>query len=337
VDIDLRQEPLGEDSDGNPVYLKDIWPSHAEIEDVMRKAVQSDLFEDNYRDVFKGDDKWEALAVDGSDRFSWHPDSTYIRKPPYFEGMSKDAPTEVEDLTGMRAIALLGDSITTDHISPAGSIKLNSPAGTYLTEHSVTPQMFNSYGSRRGNHEVMVRGTFANIRLRNHLAPGTEGGYTKFFATGDVTTIYKAAMQYKASDTPLIVVAGKEYGSGSSRDWAAKGTYMLGIKAVVAESFERIHRSNLIGMGVVPLEFEHGDSAEKLGLVGDESFDLEGLAEGVASGWKNGKVLKMRATSPEGKTREFKVLVRIDTPQENQYYLNGGILQYVLRQLIAKG
>ncbi|HSI73172.1 MAG TPA: aconitate hydratase AcnA [Fimbriimonas sp.] len=332
VDIDLQKDPLGTDKEGNPVYLKDIWPSQLEIQDTLHRAVQADLFETNYRDVFTGDDKWAEIALEGEDRFDWDSESTYVRKPPYFEGMNQEAPTSVPELTGMRALALLGDSITTDHISPAGSIKLNSPAGSYLTEHGVTPAMFNSYGSRRGNHEVMVRGTFANIRLKNQLAPGTEGGVTTFLPTGDVTSIYQAAIQYKTSGTPLIVIAGKEYGSGSSRDWAAKGTYMLGIKAVLAESFERIHRSNLIGMGVVPLEFTHGQSAASLGLDGTETFDLEGLSAGVVSSWGSGKVLTMRATK-DGKEKVFKVQVRIDTPQENLYYLNGGILQYVLRQL----
>jgi aconitate hydratase len=332
MDIDLQKDPLGTDGDGNPVYLRDIWPSQAEIQEVMHRAVKVDLFAENYRDVFKGDEKWESIKIEGDDRFDWDNDSTYVRNPPYFEGMSKESPTSVPELTGMRALALLGDSITTDHISPAGSIKLNSPAGSYLTEHGVSPSMFNSDGSRRGNHEVMVRGTFANIRLRNQLAPGTEGGFTTYLPTGEVTTIYQAAMQYKNQGTPLIVIAGKEYGSGSSRDWAAKGTYMLGIKAVLAESFERIHRSNLIGMGVIPLEFTHGQNAASLGLDGTESFNLADLAAGVACDWANGKLLTMTATK-DGKEKTFQVRVRIDTPQENQYYLNGGILQYVLRQL----
>ncbi len=333
MDIDLQVDPLGHDPEGKPVFLRDIWPSQHEIQQVMHSAVRSDLFESNYKDVFKGDEKWEAIKIEGEDRFDWDPESTYVRNPPYFNGMGKAAPEGVNELVGMRSLAVLGDSITTDHISPAGAIKLNSPAGTYLTEHGVTPAMFNSYGSRRGNHEVMVRGTFANIRLRNQLAPGTEGGFTTFLPTGDVTTIYQAAMQYKTMNIPLIVIAGKEYGSGSSRDWAAKGTYMLGIKAVLAESYERIHRSNLIGMGVVPLEFTHGQSAASLGLDGTESFDLEGLNEAVKASWSAGKVLTMKATK-DGKEKTFKVLARIDTPQENLYYLNGGILQYVLRQLI---
>ena len=334
IDIDLQKDPIGNDPDGNPVFLKDIWPTQQEIQDAMQISVKADLFEGNYRDVFKGDDKWNAIEVMGGDRFDWNASSTYVKHPPYFEGMAKDSPTSVPELDGMKAIALLGDSVTTDHISPAGSIKLNSPAGSYLTEHGVTPAMFNSYGSRRGNHEVMVRGTFANIRLRNQLAPGTEGGYTTFLPTGEVTTIYQAAMQYKTMGTPLIVIAGKEYGTGSSRDWAAKGTYMLGIKAVVAESFERIHRSNLIGMGVVPLEFTGGQNAASLGLDGTETYTLEGLNAGVTTGWSAGKILTMKAKKADGTEKSFKVLVRIDTPQENLYYLNGGILQYVLRQLV---
>jgi len=334
INVDLTKDPLGTDRDGNPVYLRDIWPTQAEIADVVTRAVKKDLFISRYEDVFKGDERWAQVPVEGGDTFDWDPKSTYVKNPPYFEGMSAQAPTSVGELTGMRALALLGDSITTDHISPAGSIKLNSPAGSYLTSHGVSPAMFNSYGSRRGNHEVMVRGTFANIRLRNQLAPGTEGGFTTYFPTGEVTTIYEASMAYQSTKTPLIVIAGKEYGSGSSRDWAAKGTFMLGIKAVLAQSFERIHRSNLIGMGVVPLEFTEGASAESLGLKGDESFDLVGLAEGVGSGWANGKLITMKATGTDGKTKEFTVRVRIDTPQENLYFLNGGILQYVLRQLI---
>jgi aconitate hydratase len=321
------------DKEGNEVFLRDIWPTQAEIAEVMQKAVRKELFKSNYEDVFQGDERWAGIEVSGGDIFAWEDSSTYIKNPPYFEGMSADAPASVPELTGMRALALLGDSITTDHISPAGSIKLNSPAGSYLTANGVKPQMFNSYGSRLGNHEVMVRGTFANIRLRNQLAPGTEGGFTTYFPTNEVTTIYEASMSYQNAGTPLLVIAGKEYGSGSSRDWAAKGTFMLGIKAVLAQSFERIHRSNLIGMGVLPLEFVDGASAESLGLQGDETFDLTGISDGIATGWKDGKVLTMKA-SRGGETKEFSVRVRIDTPQENLYFLNGGILQYVLRQLI---
>ena len=311
IDIDLSTDPLGIGSDGSPVFLKDLWPSAFEISEANDQVLRADLYTRNYKDVFKGDD------------------STYVKNPPYFEGIGKAAPASVPELTGMRALVLVGDSVTTDHISPAGSIKLNSPAGEYLTEHGVDPAMFNSYGSRRGNHEVMVRGTFANIRLRNRLAPGTEGGWTTYFPTGEVTSIYDAAMRYKADGTPLLVIAGKEYGTGSSRDWAAKGTLMLGVRAALAQSFERIHRSNLIGMGVLPLEFVDGATDESLGLTGQETFDLSGLASAVADGSACGKVLEVSA----GSTR-FPVRVRIDTPQELQYYRHGGILQYVLRSLL---
>ncbi len=334
VNIDIHNDPLGDDLDGNPVYLKDIWPSQAEIAAAVHTAVKVELFEDNYKDVFKGDDKWNDIQIAGSDTFGWDDSSTYIKNPPYFEGMSGSAPETVPDLNKMTCIALLGDSITTDHISPAGSIKLNSPAGSYLTSHGVSPAMFNSYGARRGNHEVMVRGTFANIRLRNQLAPGTEGGFTTYFPTGEVTTIYDASCLYQQEGTPLIVIAGKEYGSGSSRDWAAKGTALLGIKAVLAQSFERIHRSNLVGMGLVPLEFTGGATAESLGLTGTETFDLEGLSAAVECEFKTGKLLNMKATATDGTVKEFAVKVRIDTPQELLYYKNGGILQYVLRSLV---
>jgi aconitate hydratase len=334
IKTDIAKDPLGNDSEGNPVYLRDIWPTQAEIAEAAEASVRRDLYVDNYEDVFKGDERWQEIEVTGGDRFAWHDDSTYIKNPPYFDGMPHEAPSNFSDLNGLRAIALLGDSITTDHISPAGSIKLNSPAGTYLTEHGVPAAMFNSYGSRRGNHEVMVRGTFANVRLKNQLAPETEGGFTTYFPTGDVTTIYSAAMQYRATNTPLIVIAGKEYGSGSSRDWAAKGTYMLGIKAVLAQSFERIHRSNLIGMGVLPLEFTAGQSASELGLSGRETFDLVGFAAAAQMEFADGKVLNMIAVAEDGTKKEFSVRVRIDTPQELLYFKNGGILQYVLRQLL---
>ncbi|HWA82165.1 MAG TPA: aconitate hydratase AcnA, partial [Fimbriimonadaceae bacterium] len=329
IDIDLNKEPIGKGKDGEDVYLKDIWPTQQEVAEVLAKGVKRELYVDNYADVFKGDDKWNAIDVEGGDQYQWNPASTYVKHPPYFEGMAAKAPDHVEELRGLRCLALLGDSVTTDHISPAGSIKLNSPAGSYLTTHGVTAQMFNSYGSRRGNHEVMVRGTFANIRLRNQLAPGTEGGFSAYLPTGDVTTIYDASVQYQQDGTPLLVIAGKEYGTGSSRDWAAKGTMMLGIKAVLAQSFERIHRSNLIGMGVLPLEFLVGASAESLKLTGKETFDVVGLRDAVDSEFKDGKVLTMKADE-----KEFQVRIRIDTPQELLYYKNGGILQYVLRQLL---
>jgi aconitate hydratase len=333
IEVDLKNEPLGQDAAGRDVYLRDLWPSQAEIASVVQTYCVDDLYESNYRDVFKGDDKWQSLPAPTGDTFVWDPTSTYVKHPPYFHGMAADAPTSVPELVAMRALALLGDSITTDHISPAGSIKLNSPAGEYLTERGVPASLFNSYGSRRGNHEVMVRGTFANIRLRNRLAPGTEGGFTTHFPTGEVTTIFDAGMRYLEAGTPLLVIAGKEYGSGSSRDWAAKGTMMLGVRAVLAESFERIHRSNLVGMGVVPLEFIHGESADSLGLTGHETFTLNGLSEGIASHFASGKLLVMDATDSAGNVRQFTVRVRIDTPQEVAYYLNGGILPYVLRQL----
>ncbi|MHB8635868.1 MAG: aconitate hydratase AcnA [Fimbriimonadaceae bacterium] len=334
IDTDISKDSLGVGKDGQPVYLKDIWPTSAEITEANAAVLQPNLYAENYRDVFKGDEKWAAIKTSKSDLFAWDRSSTYVKNPPYFEGMTKEAPTGVADLHGMRALVVLGDSITTDHISPAGSIKLNSPAGEYLTGHGVPHAMFNSYGSRRGNHEVMVRGTFANIRLRNKLAPDTEGGWTTFLPTGEVTSIYAAAMQYKSLGTPLMVIAGKEYGSGSSRDWAAKGAFMLGVKAVLAQSFERIHRSNLIGMGVVPLEFEPGAGAELLGLTGRERYDLEGLALAVRDDFAGGKTLKVTATADDGTAKVFGVRVRIDTPQEVQYYRNGGILQYVLRTLL---
>ncbi len=326
IDIDLTKDPLGVGADGAPVFLKDIWPTQAEVAETNAHAVRTELYTTNYGNVYAGDEKWKAIAGDDSPTFGWNPSSTYVKHPPYFEGMPTEPAPRVAELTGMRALAVLGDSITTDHISPAGSIKLNSPAGHYLTEHGVPPHLFNSYGSRRGNHEVMVRGTFANVRLRNALAPGTEGGFTTYLPTGEVTTIYEAAMRYQAEGTPLIVLAGREYGTGSSRDWAAKGTYMLGVKAVLAKSFERIHRSNLIGMGVLPLEFVDGGAED---FTGHETFNLEGLSDAVASGFAGGKLLTLHA---DGKS--IPVRVRIDTPGELEYYRHGGILQYVLRSLL---
>ena len=332
IDIDMTKDPIGQGKDG-PVFLKDIWPTQQEIAEANSKAISADMYRTNYAEVFKGDERWAEIPVEGEDRYAW-PDSTYIKNPPYFKGMTKEAPAKVDDIKGLRVLAVLGDSITTDHISPAGAIKLNSPAGQYLIDHGVEPKMFNSYGSRRGNDEVMVRGTFANVRLRNQLAPGTEGGFTTYLPTNEVTTIYQAAMLYKTANTPLLVIAGKEYGSGSSRDWAAKGSALLGIKAVLAQSFERIHRSNLIGMGVLPLEFIGNESKESLGITGQETFDLQGFADALASGFKNGKVLEMNAIDETGAKKSFKVRVRIDTPNEALYYQHGGILQYVLRQLI---
>ena len=334
IDIDVYNEPLGEGKDGKPVYLKDIWPSQEEITRTIREAIQSDMYRKTYSEVYKGDERWSSLQVAGGERFQWEEDSTYVRKPTYFEGMPREAPETVEDIHGARVIAVLGDSVTTDHISPAGSIRKDSPAGKYLLDHGVEVRDFNSYGSRRGNHEVMVRGTFANVRIRNRLAPGTEGGFTTYLPEEKVMTIYEAAMRYQEDGTPLVVLAGKEYGSGSSRDWAAKGPYLQGIKAVIAESYERIHRSNLIGMGILPLQFRAGESVDSLGLTGREVIDIKGLSQGIAEGFRNKRSVTVSARREDGTTIEFEADVRIDTPQEILYYVNGGILQYVLRQLL---
>ncbi|MDT3446481.1 aconitate hydratase [Pseudofrankia sp. BMG5.37] len=327
MDVDLTNDPLGTDPDGNPVYLRDIWPTEAEVAAVVGEAITSDMFERDYADL-SGDERWQSLPVgDGgevSQTFSWAPDSTYVRHPPYFEGMAP-SPAPRTDIVGARVLAMLGDSVTTDHISPAGSIKKDSPAGRYLTEHGVAPGDFNSYGSRRGNHEVMIRGTFANIRLRNRLAPGTEGGVTRHLPDGEQLAIYDAAQKYAADGVPLVVLAGKEYGSGSSRDWAAKGTALLGVRVVIAESYERIHRSNLIGMGVLPLQFQPGDSVESLGLTGEEVFTVTGLAE-ISE--------KTTTLTVQAGDKTFDAVVRIDTPGEADYYRHGGILPYVLRSLI---
>lgn len=336
VDMDLVGEPLGVGSDGQPVYLRDIWPTQAEVQSAIDNAIQSDMYRRSYATVFVGDERWEGLDVPTGDRFAWDQASTYVRRPPYFDKMPAQAPARVAEIEGGRVLAVLGDSITTDHISPAGSIKASSPAGKYLIEHGVEPKDFNSYGSRRGNDETMVRGTFANVRLRNKLAPGTEGGFAPYLPTGEVLPLYDAAMRYKADATPLLILAGKEYGSGSSRDWAAKGPYLQGIKAVIAESYERIHRSNLVGMGVLPLQFIPGESAESLGLTGKETFDIIGLADAIASGFANGRRLTVRATREDDSELTFQVIARIDTPQEIAYYQHGGILQYVLRQLLAE-
>ncbi|CAL9615740.1 Aconitate hydratase A [Streptomyces sp. enrichment culture] len=329
--VDITKDALGTDTDGNPVYLKDIWPSEAEVNDVVANAIGEDMFAKSYSDVFAGDAQWQALPIPTGDTFEWDAESTYVRKPPYFEGMTMD-PAPVEDISGARVLAKLGDSVTTDHISPAGAIKADTPAGQYLTEHGVERRDFNSYGSRRGNHEVMIRGTFANIRLRNQIAPGTEGGYTRDFTQegGPVSFIYDASQNYQAAGIPLVVLAGKEYGSGSSRDWAAKGTALLGVKAVIAESYERIHRSNLIGMGVLPLQFPEGQSADTLGLTGEETFSISGVTE-----LNDGTTPRtVKVTTDTGV--EFDAVVRIDTPGEADYYRNGGIMQYVLRSLIRK-
>ncbi len=331
--MDLTTEPLGIGSDGTPVHLRDIWPTEREIQETMLRAVNAQMFREQYADVFSGDARWQSLNVPTGNRFAWEEDSTYIRNPPFFEGLSLE-PTPPTNITGARALALLGDSITTDHISPAGSIKRDSPAGTYLMARGVQPADFNSYGARRGNHEVMMRGTFANVRLRNQLAPGTEGGWTTFQPGGDVMTIYDAAMKYKDLGVPLIVLAGKEYGSGSSRDWAAKGTLLLGVRAVVAESFERIHRSNLVNMGVLPLQFRAGESAASLGLSGREQFDIVGVADGLTPG---GTVtVRARADASDAAPIEFQAVARIDTPEELVAFRHGGILPYVLRQLVRR-
>ncbi|MGA5000194.1 aconitate hydratase AcnA [Streptomyces arboris] len=329
--VDITKDALGVDQDGKPVYLTDIWPSEAEVNDVVANAIGEDMFNKSYQDVFAGDAQWQALSIPTGNTFEWDSESTYVRKPPYFEGMTMET-TPVEDITGARVLAKLGDSVTTDHISPAGAIKADTPAGKYLTEHGIERRDFNSYGSRRGNHEVMIRGTFANIRLRNQIAPGTEGGFTRDFtqADGPVSFIYDASQNYQAAGTPLAILAGKEYGSGSSRDWAAKGTALLGVKAVIAESYERIHRSNLIGMGVLPLQFPEGQNAETLGLTGEETFSFTGVTE-----LNNGTTPRtVKVTTDTGV--EFDGVVRIDTPGEADYYRNGGILQYVLRSLIRK-
>jgi aconitate hydratase len=324
MDVDLTSEPLGEDSDGEPVYLSDIWPSSEEIKDTIADAVRADMFTKNYAEVFKGDERWRSLETPEGDRYTW-PDSTYVRKPPFFEGMSPE-PEEVEPIEGARVLAVLGDSVTTDHISPAGAIKRDSPAGRWLIDNGVEVRDFNSYGSRRGNHEVMIRGTFANVRLRNRLVD-REGGFTRHFPDGEETTIYEAAMKYADDSVPLVVLAGEEYGSGSSRDWAAKGTALLGVRAVIAESFERIHRSNLIGMGVVPLQFADGESAESLGLTGDETFDVGDLENGET------KQVEVTARKDGGEEINFEARVRLDTPNEVLYFQHGGILQRVLREL----
>jgi aconitate hydratase len=328
MDIDLYEDPIGQDRDGQDVYLKDIWPSQQEINDTILGSVNRAEFTDAYAEVYKGESRWIDLASPEGQSFAWQDDSTYIQNPPYFEGMTRD-PAPVTDIQGARALALLGDSVTTDHISPAGAIKPDSPAGKYLLEHGVAQGDFNSLGSRRGNHEVMMRGTFANIRLRNLMAPGTEGGVTLHQPDGKQMSIYDAAMQYKAEGVPLVVIAGKEYGSGSSRDWAAKGPRLLGVRAVIAESYERIHRTNLVCMGVLPLQFQAGDTAASLGLTGTETFDIAGLGDGAA------KEVTVTSTAPDGNRTTFSARVRIDTPQEVEYFRHGGILHYVLRQLAA--
>jgi aconitate hydratase len=344
MDIDILGEPLGQDEQGNDVYLKDIWPSEHEVAETVGEAVRADMFRRSYGEVFDGDEHWNGLAVPTGERFAWDADSTYVRLPPYFQGMPAE-PEAVRDVEAARVLALLGDSVTTDHISPAGAIRRDGPAGSYLQEHGIAPRDFNSYGSRRGNHEVMMRGTFANIRLRNLLGGGAErlpeGGYTRYLVGSDPAhaeqmSIYDAAMRYIAEGVQLVVLAGKEYGSGSSRDWAAKGTKLLGVSAVIAESFERIHRSNLVGMGVLPLQFPDGQSAASLGLTGVEVYSISGLAEAMADGGAPPQHVRVRADRDAGAPVEFDARVRIDTPREADYFRHGGILHYVLRQLLAR-
>ena len=329
--LDLTTEPIGVDTKGQPVFLRELWPSEREIQETMLKSVTSDMFREQYSDVFRGDERWQTLPIPSGDRFAWDERSTYIRNPPFFEQITME-PAPVREINGARVLVLLGDSITTDHISPAGSIKKDTPAGQYLIAHGVDPKDFNSYGARRGNHEVMMRGTFANVRLRNQMAPGTEGGWTTYQPGGEVMTIFDASVKYKAAAVPLLVVAGKEYGSGSSRDWAAKGTLLLGVKAVIAESYERIHRSNLVNMGVLPLQFDAGVNAASLGLTGRERYDLTGIERTLAPGG----AVSVQAIADDGETIRFTATARIDTPEELVAFRHGGILPYVLRQLVGR-
>jgi aconitate hydratase len=333
MDFDFADESLGKDAAGTAVYLRDIWPSMTEVSEAVSSYVAPELFHEDYADVFAGDDTWQQIEIPTGDRYTWDTVSTYVRQPPFFLGMG-DEPSALADVAGARVLAVMGDSVTTDHISPAGSIKASGPAGQWLLEHGVAQPDFNSYGARRGNHEVMVRGTFANTRIRNLLAPGTEGGVTIHLPAGEDMTIFAAAERYAAEGTPLIVLAGKEYGTGSSRDWAAKGPALLGIRAAIAESFERIHRSNLIGMGVLPLQFTDGESVTSLGLTGHETFSISGVA-GAEPGELVGRQVTVRASGEAGE-KEFSVTIRIDTPGEDDYFRHGGILLYVARQLAAE-
>jgi aconitate hydratase len=327
--VDLTAEPIGKDSAGRDVYLRELWPSEREIQEAMLSSVKPEMFTTQYANVFEGDERWRSLHVPGGDRFAWDEHSTYIRKPPFVEDITR-TPAPLADIRDARVLALVGDSVTTDHISPAGSIPRDSPAGRYLVAQGVLPGDFNSYGARRGNHEVMVRGTFANIRLRNQLAPGTEGGWTLYQPAGEVMTIYEAAVRYQSAGVPLLVIAGQEYGSGSSRDWAAKGTLLLGVRAVIAESFERIHRSNLVNMGVLPVQFKAGDSASSLGLTGTESYDI------AVADLKPRSAITIRVTPDGGAAKDIQAIVRIDTPEELTAFRHGGILPYVLRQLVER-
>jgi aconitate hydratase len=328
IDVDLRKDALGTDKEGKPVFLADVWPTQREVEEAVEHSISSDMFRKSYSEVYEGDAHWRGLPVPKGDTYAWDEHSTYIRRAPYFDEMSRK-PGAVGDIKNARVLAVLGDSVTTDHISPAGSIKRDSPAGKYLQEHGVKPGDFNSYGSRRGNHEVMVRGTFANVRLRNKMVPSLEGGFTRHLPDSAEMTIFEASEKYIAEGVPLVILSGKEYGSGSSRDWAAKGLLLLGVRAVIAESYERIHRSNLVGMGILPLQFLAGESAESLGLTGEEVFEISGVRE-LVENFSSGQRVKVRSGA-----KQFEAVVRIDTPQEALYYANGGILQYVLRQLVA--
>jgi aconitate hydratase len=335
IDVDLRKDPIGKGKDGKPVYLADLWPSQSEVEQSMASAITSEMFRKSYGEVYAGDERWRGLPVPKGETYAWEKDSTYIRQAPYFDDMTRK-PAAVEDILGARVLAVLGDSVTTDHISPAGSIKKDGPAGKYLMARGVQPADFNSYGSRRGNHEVMVRGTFANVRLRNKMV-NTEGGFTRHLPDGAEMSIFDASEKYRAERVPLVILAGKEYGSGSSRDWAAKGPLLLGVRAVIAESYERIHRSNLVGMGILPLQFLPGENAETLKLTGEETFEINGIRE-VVENFSSGRriaVRLQRGNTAGFQPAEFQASVRIDTPQEALYYANGGILQYVLRQLLA--
>jgi aconitate hydratase len=331
VNIDLANDPIGYGHNNEPVYLKDIWPSNEEVKQAIDQAMSSEMYKDKYKDVFRANKRWNEIPVPEGELYAWDDKSTYIANPPFFEGLTTEV-GDIKDITGAKTLALLADSVTTDHISPAGNISPSSPAGTFLAEHGVERKDFNSYGSRRGNHDVMMRGTFANIRIRNQMAPGTEGGVTTYLPTGEVTSIYDASMKYQAEGTNLVVIAGKEYGTGSSRDWAAKGTFLLGVKAVIAESFERIHRSNLVGMGVLPLQFQEGMSWSSLGITGTETFDFIGLNNDI----KPGQSLTVKATREDGSTFEFEAIVRLDSMVDVDYYRNGGILQTVLRQMMRE-
>jgi aconitate hydratase len=334
IDVDLTREPLGVDKDGRPVLLKEIWPTRQEVADAIGASVRSEMFQRSYADVYAGDERWRAMDVPRGDTYAWQTSSTYVKEPPFFVDMPAN-PDAVKDIAGARVLAVFGDSITTDHISPAGSIKEHSPAGRYLVEKGVAPADFNSYGARRGNHEVMMRGTFANVRIKNRLVPDVEGGETVHLPDGARMSIFDAAMAYAKERVPLIVLAGQEYGTGSSRDWAAKGPKLLGVTAVIAQSYERIHRSNLVGMGIAPLQFLDGESAVSLGLTGREVYEISGLARCVESGLSKGREVSVRARGEGSRAVEFRSTLRLDTPQEILYYRHGGILQYVLRQIAA--